>query len=61
MEVTWSEAYSGNVSDITNESGGTSFDTDWVARGNTVTFTINKVIIDSKEYDFFRSRKPPDF
>ncbi len=52
IEGTWSGAYSGSVSGITNANGGISFSTDWVARGSTVTFTINKVIIGSKEYDF---------
>ena len=52
VEGTWSGGYSGTVSGVTNASGGISFGTEWVVRGSTVTFTINKVIIGSKEYDF---------
>ena len=52
IEGTWSGAYSGTVSGVTNANGGIIFKTAWVTRGSTVTFTINKVIIGSKEYDF---------
>jgi PKD repeat protein len=52
VEGTWSGGYSGTVSGVTNASGGISFTTPWVSRGSTVIFTINKVIIGSKEYDF---------
>jgi PKD repeat protein len=52
IQGTWSGDYSGNVSGRTDGSGRVSFVTDWVARSRTVTFTINKVIIDNKEYDF---------
>jgi serine protease len=52
IEGTWSGGYAVTVSGVTNASGGISFGTEWVERGSTVTFTINKVIIGSKEYDF---------
>jgi serine protease len=48
----WGGGYGGTVSGVTNTSGGISFDTEWVGGGSTVTFTINKLIIGSKEYDF---------
>ena len=52
VEGTWGGGYGGTVSGVTNASGGISFGTEWVARGSTVTFTVNKLIIGSKEYDF---------
>jgi len=52
IQGTWSGDYRGNVSGTTDGSGRVSFVTDWIARVRTVTFTINKVIIDNKEYDF---------
>jgi len=52
IEGSWSGGYSGAVSGVTNANGGISFKTAWVTKGSTVTFTINKVIIGSKEYDF---------
>jgi PKD repeat protein len=52
IEGTWSGGYSGNVSGVTNTNGGISFGTPWVGAGSTVTFTINKVKIANKEYDF---------
>ena len=52
VEGAWSGGYSGTVSGVTNASGGISFNTPWVTRGSTVTFTINKVMIGSKEHDF---------
>ena len=52
VEGTWGGGYGGTVSGVTNASGGISFGTEWVTRGSTVTFTINKVIVGSKEYDF---------
>ncbi len=54
VEGTWSGGHSGSVSGVTNASGGISFMTPWV--GSTVTFTINKVIIGSKEHDFAGTR-----
>ena len=56
VEGTWSGGYGGAVSGVTNTNGGISFKTAWVGRGSTVTFTINKVIIGSKEYDFAGTR-----
>ncbi len=56
VEGTWSGGYGGVVSGVTNASGGISFKTEWVTRGSTVTFTINKVIIGSKEHDFAGTR-----
>ncbi|MHC4241231.1 MAG: S8 family serine peptidase [Planctomycetota bacterium] len=56
VEGTWSGAYNGAVSGVTNANGGISFKTAWVGRGSTVTFTINKVIIGSKEHDFAGTR-----
>ena len=50
VEGTWSGGHSGAVSGVTNASGGISFKTPWVS--SSVTFTINKVIIGSKEHDF---------
>jgi PKD repeat protein len=52
IQGTWSGGYSGNVSAITDGSGRVSFVTDWIARTQNTTFTIKKVIIDNKEYDF---------
>jgi serine protease len=52
IEGSWSGGFNGNVSGVTNASGGLSYKTGWVAGGSTVTFTVNKVKIGSKEYDF---------
>ena len=53
IEGTWSGGYGGTVSGITDDNGGVSFvGTEWLGSGSSVTFTINKVIIGSKEYDF---------
>ncbi len=52
IQGTWSGAYSGNVSGTTDESGRVSFGTDWIPSSRTATLTIQKVIIDNKEYDF---------
>jgi PKD repeat protein len=52
IEGAWSGGYSGNVSGVTNANGGMTYKTEWVGGGSTVTFTINKVKIGSKEYDF---------
>lgn len=52
IQGTWSGGYSGNVSARTDGSGRVSFVTDWIARTQNTTFTIKKVIIDNKEYDF---------
>jgi PKD repeat protein len=49
---TWSGAHGGIVSNVTKENGKVSFTTEWVPQRTTVTFTVNKVIIDGKEYDF---------
>jgi hypothetical protein len=60
IQGTWSGDYRGNVSGTTDGSGRVSFVTDWIARVRHVTFTITKVIIDNKEYDFageFRDSK----
>ena len=54
VEGTWSGGHSGAVSGVTNANGGISFKTPWVS--STVTFTINKVIIGSKEHDFAGTR-----
>jgi len=52
IQGTWSGGYSGNVSGRTDGSGRVSFVTDWIPRSQNATFTIKKVIIDNKEYDF---------
>jgi len=53
IEGTWSGGYGGTVSGTTNANGGVSFaGTQWVGSGSSVTFTINKVTIGGKEYDF---------
>jgi len=52
IQGTWSGGYNGNVSATTDGSGRVSFVTDWIARTRNTTFTINKVILDNKEYDF---------
>jgi serine protease len=52
IQGTWSGGHGGTVSGVTNANGGVSFVTGWIGRGSSVTFTINKVIIGSKEYDF---------
>jgi PKD repeat protein len=49
---TWGGDYNGTVTGITNASGKINFKTGWVVLSRTVTFTINKVIIDGKEYNF---------
>ncbi|MHC4535506.1 MAG: S8 family serine peptidase [Planctomycetota bacterium] len=56
VEGTWSGGYGGTVSGVTNSNGGINFKTTWLTRGSSVTFTINKVIIGSKEYDFTGTR-----
>jgi len=56
VEGTWSGGFGGTVSGVTNAGGGISFKTPWVTRGSTVTFTINKVIVGGKEYDFAGTR-----
>jgi len=52
IEGTWGGAYGGTVSGTTDGNGRASFRTEWVGSGSSVTFTINKVIIGSKESDF---------
>ncbi len=54
IEGTWSGVYDGpvSVSGVTNENGEINFRIQWVARGSIVTFTINKMIIGGKEYEF---------
>jgi serine protease len=54
VEGTWSGVYGGTIpfSSVTNANGGISLRREWVTRGSTVTFTVNKVIIGGKEYDF---------
>jgi PKD repeat protein len=52
VEGSWSGGYGGTVSGVTNANGGISFGTDWVVSGSTVTLTINKVTIGSKQHDF---------
>ncbi|MGD2095325.1 MAG: S8 family serine peptidase [Phycisphaerales bacterium] len=52
IEGTWSGAYGGTVSGTTNGNGQAFFTTDWVTRGAWVTFTIDKVKIGEKEYQF---------
>jgi len=56
IEGTWSGGFGGNVSAVTNTSGTVGFKADWVGGGSTVTFTINRVIIGSKEFDFAGQR-----
>ncbi|MBW7989062.1 MAG: PKD domain-containing protein, partial [Planctomycetes bacterium] len=52
VEGTWSGGYGGVVSGVTNASGVIYFETMWVTKGSTVTFTVNKVIVGGKEIDF---------
>jgi serine protease len=54
VEGTWSGGYGGTVpfSRVTNENGEITLTTEWAEQGSMVTFTINKVMIDGKEYDF---------
>ena len=52
IEGAWGGGYGGNISGVTNANGGLTYKTEWVGGGSTVTFTINKVKIGSKEYDF---------
>jgi PKD repeat protein len=52
VEGTWSGGAGGTVSGVTNAGGAINFKAEWVPRGSTVTFTINKVIVGNKEYDF---------
>jgi hypothetical protein len=56
VEGTWSGGFGGVVSGVTNANGRINFKTPWVTRGSTVTFTINKVIVGGKEYDFAGTR-----
>ena len=48
----WSGGYRTNVSGRTDVNGRVSFSTDRITRSKNATFTIDKVIIDNKEYDF---------
>ena len=52
IEGAWGGGYGGNISGVTNANGGLTYKTDWVGAGTTVTFTVNKVKIANKEYDF---------
>jgi len=54
VEGTWSGGYGGTVSfsRVTNENGEINLTTEWAEQGSMVTFTINKVMIGDKEYDF---------
>jgi PKD repeat protein len=52
VEGIWTGGAGGTVSGVTNASGAINFKAEWVTRGSTVTFTINKVIVGNKEYDF---------
>jgi PKD repeat protein len=54
VEGTWSGGYAGTVSfsSVTNANGVINLRTEWVEKGSTITFTVNKVIIGGKEYDF---------
>jgi hypothetical protein len=52
----WGGGYGGTVSGVTNASGAITFGTEWVGGGSTVIFTINKVIVGGKEYDFAGTR-----
>jgi PKD repeat protein len=48
----WGADYNGTVTGVTNENGYVTFRLEWVAQRSTISFTIDKVIIDGKEYDF---------
>ena len=48
----WTGCDGGTVSATTNENGVANFRIDWIPQRTTVTFTIDKVIIDGKEYIF---------
>jgi PKD repeat protein len=48
----WGEDYAGDVTGVTNENGRIIFRLEWVAQRSTVSFTIDKIIIDGKEYNF---------
>ncbi len=52
IEGAWSGAYGGIVSGTVNENGLVNFNTDWIGGGKTVTFTITKLTIGGKQYDF---------
>jgi PKD repeat protein len=49
---TWGGGFGGTASGVVNEKGEISLKTDWVAQRETVTFTIDKVIIGGKEISF---------
>ena len=53
----WSGAYSGSVSASTDGEGRVTFMTDWVERGGTFTFTVDKLEKTGWEYDKEGSRK----
>ena len=52
IEGTWGGGYVSTVSGTTGGNGMVIFTSEWVGRGATITFTINKVKIGDKEYNF---------
>jgi PKD repeat protein len=54
IEGTWSGGYGGTVSfsSVTNANGVIILKTEFAEKGSMITFTVNKVIIGGKEYDF---------
>jgi PKD repeat protein len=54
VEGTWSGGHYGNVpfTGESNENGQIALNSDYVAKGSTVIFTINKVTIGGKEFTF---------
>ncbi|MBA7515151.1 hypothetical protein ES705_07189 [subsurface metagenome] len=52
LRGTWGGAWGGTVSGTTNANGQVSFvGTQWVESGSWVSFTVNKITIDSIEYE----------
>jgi PKD repeat protein/subtilisin family serine protease len=52
IEGTWGGDFDKAVSGVTDFSGKVDLSTDLVTRGDTITFTIDKVIMDGKEIEF---------
>ncbi|MBN1805607.1 MAG: PKD domain-containing protein [Sedimentisphaerales bacterium] len=53
IKGSWEGCYgAGTTSGLTNANGAVSLRSDWTGQETTVTFTINSVIIDGKEYSF---------
>ena len=54
IEGTWSGGYGGTVtfSRVADANGKVNLTTEWAEEGSMITFTIKKVMIGGKEFDF---------